>query len=73
VNRQAPAVDRLTPTELALLQAFADGLTSYEASLAADMSYCTVRTHRQRILNKLHCPNITSAVMLAARSGVIEA
>ena len=62
-------VDRLTPRELEILQAMADGLSPDTITTQLGMSRHTLRTHTQNILTKLGVHSKTDAVVAAIRFG----
>jgi len=62
-------VERLTPRELEILQAMADGLSPEVITQRLGMSRHTLRTHTQNILTKLGVHSKTDAVVAAIRFG----
>jgi DNA-binding NarL/FixJ family response regulator len=62
-------VERLTPRELQILQAMADGHSPDEITEQLGMSRHTLRTHTQNILTKLGVHSKTDAVVAAIRFG----
>jgi DNA-binding NarL/FixJ family response regulator len=62
-------VERLTPRELEILQAMAEGLSPEEIAQRLGMSRHTLRTHTQNILTKLGVHSKTDAVVAAIRFG----
>ena len=62
-------VERLTPRELEILQAMAEGLVPEEISERLGVSRHTLRTHTQNILTKLGVHSKTDAVVAAIRFG----
>jgi len=62
-------VERLTPRELEILQAMADGLSPEVITERLGMSRHTLRTHTQNILTKLGVHSKTDAVVAAIRFG----
>ena len=61
----------LTPREIAVLSALAQGRSTKEIAEDLHISAATVRNHVQRILRKLQCHTRLEAVMRAAREGLI--
>jgi DNA-binding NarL/FixJ family response regulator len=64
-------VERLTPRELQILQAMAEGADPEEIAAALGMSKHTLRTHVQNILTKLAVHSKTDAVVAAIRTGKV--
>src|SRR4029453_15266400 len=62
-------VERLTPRELEILQAMAEGLSPEQIAEGLGMSRHTLRTHTQNILTKLGVHSKTDAVVAALRLG----
>jgi DNA-binding NarL/FixJ family response regulator len=62
-------VERLTPRELQILQAMADGRSPEEITEQLGVSRHTLRTHTQNILTKLGVHSKTDAVVAAIRFG----
>jgi two-component system, NarL family, response regulator LiaR len=62
-------VERLTPRELQILQAIADGKSSEQIAEDLGMSRHTLRTHTQNILTRLGVHSKTDAVIAAIRFG----
>lgn len=71
VDRTRPAVQRLTPRERDILQAYSDGYTSQEYADSHGISFHTVRKHRQNLLEKLRTKSIAEAVAIAYRAGKV--
>jgi DNA-binding NarL/FixJ family response regulator len=63
---------RLTPREVEVLQAFAEGRSTREVGSYLYISPKTVRTHVDRILSKLEVHSKLDAVVLALRNGVLH-
>jgi DNA-binding CsgD family transcriptional regulator len=61
----------LSPNELLVICAAANGLTSFETSVRLGKSVETVKTQRHQIMLKLGARNITQAVCLATEHGYI--
>ena len=61
----------LTPVEVEILRCYADGLTTQEIANLRYRETKTIETHRRGILTKIGAPNITRAVVLAIKQGVI--
>ena len=64
-------VEPLTPRELEILSAMAEGLTNKEAAARFQISEHTVKFHVASILSKLGAASRTEAVTLAIRQGLI--
>jgi two-component system nitrate/nitrite response regulator NarL len=66
------AVEQLTPRELEVLQALAEGLDSREVAEKLNITVETERTHVVNILNKFGARSRLQALVLAARYGLVE-
>lgn len=66
------AVEQLTPRELQVLQALAEGLDSREIAEKLGITVETERTHMVNILGKLGASSRLQALVLAARHGLVE-
>lgn len=66
-------VGRLSPREISILQALADGLAPKEAARRLGITQTTFRTHIQNTLMKLGVHSRTEAIVLAIRHGVVSA
>jgi DNA-binding CsgD family transcriptional regulator len=64
---------RLTQREKQVLGCAALGLTSRESGVLIGIREETVKTYRQHILSKLGARNITHAVALAFKAGIMAA
>lgn len=62
---------RFTYRELEVIRRFAEGLTASEVGEALGISEGTVRTHRNNLIQKSGCKNMTAVVALAIREGQI--
>jgi DNA-binding NarL/FixJ family response regulator len=62
---------RLTPRELDVLAAMADGASNKAIARRLDISFSTVKFHVASILAKLDADSRTEAVMKAAQSGLV--
>ncbi|MGF1471018.1 MAG: LuxR C-terminal-related transcriptional regulator [Rubrobacteraceae bacterium] len=62
----------LTPREIDVLQALAEGLSNKEIAAKLYMSLDTERTHMTNILNKLGVHSRLQALLFAARHGLVE-
>jgi two-component system NarL family response regulator len=62
----------LTPREVAVLEAMADGADNEAIAATTEMSNHTVRNHVRNILEKLHLASRTEAVLYAVRSRLID-
>jgi DNA-binding NarL/FixJ family response regulator len=67
-----PPIESLTPRELEVLHALADGLPSPEICERLFISKNTLRTHVQNIMNKLGAHSKLEAVTVALRYRIIE-
>ena len=61
----------LTKREIEILKLVKDGFLSKEISNKLTISFHTVNTHRQRVLEKLGVNNSMEAVMLASKLGLV--
>ena len=66
-----PRQPNLSPRELEVLQLSAGGKTAYEISKILSLSERTVNYHVQNVIEKLNVCNKISAVIAAARAGII--
>lgn len=64
--------ESLTPRELQVLEALAEGLDSKEVARALHITPETERTHVVNILNKLGASSRLQAVVYAARHGLVD-
>ena len=72
-EREARAnVEKLTPREMDVLRALAEGLGNKEIAEKLYMSLDTERTHMMNILNKLGVHSRIQALLFAARHGAVE-
>ncbi|MBI5363644.1 MAG: response regulator transcription factor [Planctomycetes bacterium] len=74
-QRTAPPRDehhRLTPRELELLQALAEGHSYKTAARALGLSIDTVRFHVRNVYEKLHVHSKSEAVILALKRGLVR-
>jgi LuxR family transcriptional regulator len=62
---------QLSPRELEVLRLSADGKTAFEISMILSLSERTVNYHVQNVIEKLNVCNKISAVIAAARAGII--
>jgi ATP/maltotriose-dependent transcriptional regulator MalT len=58
----------ITPRELEILRAIADGLSNREIAEKLFVSENTVKTHSSRLFDKLHAKRRTQAVQLAKQA-----
>ena len=65
-------IEQLTPREMQVLQALAEGLSNREIAEQLHMSVDTERTHMMNILNKLGVHSRLQALLFAARHGLVE-
>ena len=61
----------LTPREIDVLNALAEGLGNKQIAARLDISEHTVKTHLAAIFEKLEASNRTEAVMAGARLGLL--
>jgi DNA-binding NarL/FixJ family response regulator len=66
-----PGPARLTPRELDVLAAMADGASNKAIARRLNISLSTVKFHVASILAKLDADSRTEAVMKAAQSGLV--
>jgi DNA-binding NarL/FixJ family response regulator len=72
-EREARAsIEQLTPREMQVLEALAEGLSNKEIAERLHMSVDTERTHMMNILSKLGVHSRLQALLFAARYGLIE-
>jgi DNA-binding NarL/FixJ family response regulator len=69
---EAPAIEPLTPRELDVLAALADGLSNKAIAARLGISEETVKFHLSAIFGKLGASNRTDAVRQALRRGIVE-
>lgn len=68
----AQVFDQLTPRELEILQALADGKSDRQIAATLSITPRTVRTHMSNILGKLQVDSRLQALLLAMRYEVIQ-
>lgn len=68
----APRFERLSPREREILALLAGGMRNDDIATRLDISAQTVQTHVRNMLSKLGVRSRLEAVMLAARSGIVE-
>jgi two-component system nitrate/nitrite response regulator NarL len=66
------AIEKLTPRELELLQALAEGLESREIAQKLNITVETERTHMVNILHKLGVHSRLQALVFAVRHGLVR-
>jgi len=71
-ERPAPPVEELTPRELEVLRAMAQGLSNREIAAKLFISEKTVKTHVSNILHKLNVSDRTQAVIYALKHKLVE-
>jgi DNA-binding NarL/FixJ family response regulator len=64
-------VEPLTPREMEVLQAMADGLSNKQIARQLGISEHTVKYHVNTILGKMGAQSRTEAVVRATRAGVL--
>lgn len=63
--------DRLSPREIQVLKAIADGLVGSEIAQSLFISIATVRTHKRAIYDKLHANCGANAVHIGWQLGIL--
>jgi DNA-binding NarL/FixJ family response regulator len=66
------ALTRLTPREMEVLQALAEGLSDKEIAQRLHIGFETVRTHMVSILSKLRVESRLQALIFAIRYGAVR-
>ncbi len=66
------AIERLTPREIDVLKALAEGLESREIAEKMNITVETERTHMVNILHKLGVHSRLQALVFAARYGIVQ-
>lgn len=66
------AIEKLTPREIEVLQALAEGLDSHEIAQRLSISIRTERNHISSIVSKLGVHSQLQALVFAVRHGVVE-
>jgi DNA-binding NarL/FixJ family response regulator len=66
------AIEKLTPREIEVLQALAEGLKSEEIAEGLNIALGTERNHMASILKKLKVHSQLQALLFALRQGVVE-
>jgi DNA-binding NarL/FixJ family response regulator len=69
---RAPAAEALTPRELDVLRAVAEGHTNAEIGRRLFIGESTVKTHLLRVFTKLGVDDRTAAVTVAMKQGIID-
>jgi DNA-binding NarL/FixJ family response regulator len=70
---RAPAAEQLTPREVQVLAAVAEGLTNAEIGRRLFIGEATVKTHLLRVFSKLGVDDRTAAVTVAMQRGILPA
>ncbi len=70
-GKDSPDSNTLTARETEILQLLAQGFVKKEVAVKMDLSYHTIVFHVRSILEKLDTPNLTAAVVKAARQNII--
>ncbi|NJA56691.1 response regulator transcription factor [Streptomyces sp. NEAU-H3] len=65
-------VPYLTDRQLNVLRHTADGLSIPETARIMHLAVSTVHYHQQVIVTRLHARNITAAILLACRAGLLD-
>ena len=71
VNRERQEQLGITPRELEILAAIAEGLSTKEIAAKLFVSENTVKTHSSRLFDKLNARRRTQAVQIAKEAGLI--
>jgi DNA-binding CsgD family transcriptional regulator len=71
-NGFALPILKLTPRETEILQLIAHGLTNKQLEDELGISPDTAESHRSNIIKKLRAKNISNAVAIALRNGIIK-
>ena len=71
VNRERLEQLGITPRELEILAAIAEGLSTKEIAAKLFVSENTVKTHSSRLFDKLNAKRRTQAVQIAKEAGLI--
>jgi DNA-binding NarL/FixJ family response regulator len=66
------SIEQLTPREMQVLKALAEGLSNKQIAERLHMSVDTERTHMMNILSKLGVHSRLQALLFAARYGLVE-
>ncbi|ABK05509.1 DNA-binding NarL/FixJ family response regulator [Arthrobacter sp. PvP102] len=70
-QQRDPLLEALTPREMEMLEAMAEGLSNAEIAHRFFLSEATVKTHVRRILAKLHLRDRVQAVVYAYETGLV--
>ncbi len=62
---------KLTARQIEIMKLIAEGFTSYEIGERLHLATSTVKNHRQNIMIKIGGKNMTGALVIAIREGLI--
>ena len=71
-QREQEIPSKLTPTEIEITRAIAQGKTTKEIAAERFLSIHTINTHRKNIFRKLNVNTAHEAIKVAVRSGLID-
>ncbi len=72
MDKRQPADSPLSPREIEILQKVAYGATTKEVADQLGISFHTVKTHLERIFEKLGANDRAQAVAIAIRKGLVD-
>jgi len=64
--------DPLSPREREIIQLLAEGKSNKEVANILGISFATARTHRNNIMQKLHCHSVSDLIHYAIRNKMIH-